>query len=122
MVDDAEASVGFWENLTWDEACAAAFGENAGDGAHGGPEAKAANRHGTVFGIDTEIGSRTDFSAGTEEFDHPDEGARGRNECVPSSGAQAVKNRPEERVFECLGNDESRRNRKGARKADPLEI
>ena len=31
MVDNAEAAVGFRENLAWDEACAAALGEDAGD-------------------------------------------------------------------------------------------
>ena len=75
MVDDAEASIGFGENLAGDEACATAFGEDAGDWAHGGPKAEATDWHGTVFGMDAEIGSGADFSSRAQELNHANEGA-----------------------------------------------
>jgi len=75
MVDDAEASIGFGENLAWDKACTAAFGEYACNRAHGGPEAEATDWHGTVFGMDAEIGSGADFSSRTQELNHANEGA-----------------------------------------------
>jgi hypothetical protein len=62
MVNEAEAAIGFWKNLAGDEACAAALREDAGDRAHGCPETEAADRHGTVFWIDAEIGGGADFS------------------------------------------------------------
>ena len=77
MVNEAEASIGFRKNLAGDEACAAALGEDAGDRAHGGPEAEAADRHGAVFRMDTEIGSGADFSSRAQELDHANERTRG---------------------------------------------
>ena len=122
MVNEAEAAVGFWKNLAWNEACAAALGEDAGDRAHGCPKAETADRHGAVFGIDAEIGGGADFSSRAQELDHANESARRGNDGVTASGTQAVENRAEQRVFKSLGDDQPRCDGEGTDKTDPLEI
>ena len=122
MVDKAEAAVGFGKNLAWDEACATALGEDAGDRAHGCPEAETADWHGAVFWIDAEIGGGADFSSRAQELDHPNERARRGNNRMATSGPEAVKNGTERWIFKGLGNNQSRRDGEGTSKADPFEI
>ena len=102
---------------------AGALGECDMGRSHAGHQAaKSGDRNGALAWVDIQVDQHSKFSAGLEVFKHFQHGAFLGDDGAPGAGAELIKNRAEEFVFEILGNYRASRDRVGADERNPLEI